>query len=118
MESFSFDIQMDFGSGWTSVLSDVRTSENVACEYGIRGSGPDDLIADSGSLRFALNNGEWNSVSTLGYYSLLHSSKRSGFDYRIPVRLRITYGGTTFYKFVGKLRAITPTARVISWRLP
>lgn len=101
------------GGGWVSVLTDVRTIEPPAWRYGISGSDPSDRIADAGVMTFALNNGEWNSAHTLGWYSPLNAVKRGGFDFNIPVRMLITYAGQTWYKFLGKLSNlhVTPGAK-------
>jgi hypothetical protein len=59
-------------------------------------------------MSFGLDNSEGNSVKKLGYYATDHASARSGFDLGIGARLAITYAGSTFYKFVGKLDAAEP----------
>jgi hypothetical protein len=121
METVGFDIQFGLGGGafdldafdpafggssWVSV-ADVRTVEPPVLEYGIRGSAPDDRIADAGALTFALNNGAWNAAGTLGWYSPLQAIRRGGFDFNIPVRLVLTYAGTPYYKFYGRLGNIS-----------
>lgn len=89
---------------WVSLIRDVRTSEAIVLEYGIKGSTPEDRIADSGVLTFALNNGAWNSEATLGLYSPLHTDTRSGFDLNVPIRMVLTRPAQApYYKFYGRL---------------
>jgi hypothetical protein len=88
---------------WISLARDVRTSEVITVEYGIRGASPDNRIADAGSATFALNNAE-----VLGRYSPLHANCRADFTYNVPVRVSLTYDDGynppyTSYKFYGKL---------------
>lgn len=103
------DLQMQFsGTAWTSVWSDVRLANPVTLEYGIDGNGPMDRIARAGVLSFAMDNSAFNSGLKLGYYSPGNANCRSGFEQGIGVRLSLAYGGTTAYKFVGKLTEIDP----------
>ena len=105
----SIDVQMQFSGSagaWTSVRTDLRTPLRV--EYGIQGTGPNDRVAGTGTLAFALNNGQNNSAKLIGYYAPGHTNARSGFELGIGVRLAITYSGSTFYKFRGVLDAIDP----------
>lgn len=119
MEAFTFDVEFGLnggafanpqfeasafgGSDWVSILRDVRTLDPVVLEYGIRGSDPTDRVAEAGELTFALNNGDWNTAQVLGWYSPLHAQRRGGYQFDIPTRLTLVYGGNTIYKFKGKL---------------
>lgn len=96
------------GNGWTDLWSDVLVADKVNLSYGIMGIRPTDRVARPGKMTFYLNNSQGNSASTLGYYSPGHGSARGGFDLGIAVRLKITYGGTDYYKFRGTLREIIP----------
>lgn len=107
----SFAIEMEFagaGSGWTAVTGDVRAAIPVRFRYGINGSSLTDRVASPGALTFALNNAARNSGALLGYYAPGHANCRSGFALGINVRLSIVYGGTTYYKFHGRLSHIQP----------
>jgi len=66
-----------------------RAADPIVCEYGIRDEGPQARVADPGYLTFTLDNSALNSGGVAGYYSLFHASKRSGFDYNIPVRFSL-----------------------------
>lgn len=89
---------------WVSLINDVRTSEPIVLDYGIKGVTPADRIANAGSLSFALNNGEWNSAGTIGYYSPAHPDHRDGFDLNVPIRMVLTQNTQApFYKFYGRL---------------
>src|SRR3990170_7798644 len=107
-------LEMQFsgsGGAWTDVWSDVP----VSIQYGISGVGPFDHIADTGTMSFALNNAQSNSSGSLGYYSPGSGTARSGFEIGINVRLAVTYSGSTFYKFVGRLSEINPeSGRLLS----
>lgn len=107
----SFALEMEFsgaGSGWTAVTGDVRAQIPVRFRYGINGSGLMDRVAAPGSMTFALNNATTNSGGLLGYYAPGHANCRSGFALGINVRLKLTYEGTTYYKFHGRLSHIQP----------
>lgn len=98
------------GNGWTDVSADVRISSDLKLQYGIAGSGPNDRVAATGQLTFALDNMATNSAGKLGYYSPNNANVRTGFGLGIGVRWSITYSGTTYYKFAGLLSEITPEA--------
>lgn len=107
--SIALEMQFSGSAGaWTNVAADVRWDAPVSVSYGIRGGGPSDRVADTGAMRFALDNGQGNSAGLLGYYSPGHANARSGFELGIGVRLAITYSGSTFYKHRGTLEEITP----------
>lgn len=93
---------------WTDVTTAVRLAVGRRIEYGIRGSGPEHRVADPSTFQFALHNVN-PSTGAVGYYSIGHANCRAGFDLRIPVRVRITQGGTTYYKFRGFIHVATPT---------
>lgn len=107
--SVAFQMQFSGSAGaWQDVTSDVRRQVPARVVYGIQGDGPRDRLAQTGTMSFGLDNSEGNSVKKLGYYATDHASARSGFDLGIGARLSITYAGSTFYKFVGKLDAAEP----------
>ena len=93
---------------WTDVSADVLA--DLSCTYGISGGGPGDRVASSGTFRLQLDNSASNSAGKVGYYSLGHANCRSGFDLGVICRLSLTYGGTTYYKFLGAIDAVTPDA--------
>lgn len=102
-------VEMEFSTGvWTDVIADVQASTGLTVEYGIRGNDPKDRVASTGFMDFYLQNHAGNSASTQGYYSPNHGSVRSGFTYGTGTRLKLTYGGTSYYKFCGKLADIEP----------
>lgn len=109
------------GNGWTEI-TDVLQESTVVAEYGIRGSGPTQRVAERGSLKFSLDNAaETNSGSLLGYYALLNANKRSGFALDIGTRLvfeRNHISPTTEHvKFLGKLKRAVPVAGVYGERV-
>ena len=104
------------GSSWTSI-TDVVISEGLNLSYGIRGSGPSDRVASTGTMTFSLDNSASNSAGLLGYYSPNNANKRSGFELGIGVRLAITYAGITYYKWRGFLTSIEPMGGIKRDRL-
>jgi hypothetical protein len=105
------------GSTWTDITSDVRRSEPIRAGYGIPGIGPLDLSAATGNLSLALDNGQSNSAGLLGYYTPGHANCRSGWALGKKLRLSYSYSGSTFYKMVGYVTAVDPTAGVYQERL-
>jgi hypothetical protein len=107
----ALEMQFSGSAGaWTNVAADVLTEPGIALSYGISGAGPDDRVADTGTLNFSLNNAHTNSGAKQGYYAPGHANARAGFELGIGVRLALTYSGSTFYKFNGRLDTITPDA--------
>src|ERR1051326_2132391 len=80
----AFNVQGTF----VDVTADVFR-DPIRLRRGIFGSGPLDQVAAPGTLAFTLNNSEYNSTHTAGYYSPGHASCRSGFGYDVIVRLKL-----------------------------
>lgn len=96
-----------FGGGeWVDITTECRAAAPIVLEYGTFSDDPTDLVSGAGSLSFALNNADSNAAKIRGWYSPLHAQKRGGFDFNIPVRLRISDGVTNSYKFAGRLADI------------
>lgn len=93
---------------WTAVTADVRAVAPIDVRYGISGSSLLDNVARPGVLTFALDNSASNSVGQQGAYSPGHANCRNGFEIGSPVRFSIVYGGTTYYKFRGRLKTVRP----------
>ena len=103
--------QLELTSGvWTDVSVDVVRAEQIRLSYGIRGSGPLDRVAQTGVAMFTQRNDAGCSGGVQGYYSPNHDHARSGFGYGTGFRLAVSYGGTTYYKFRGRLVEIEPVA--------
>jgi len=99
------------GSGWTDITADTRIGvQAIEIEYGIGGSGPLDRIANTGTMSWAMDNSTGNSGGVQGYYSPGHANVRAGWDLGIVARIKITYSGTTYYKFRGTLIDVQPDA--------
>jgi hypothetical protein len=94
---------------WTDYSSGglVRMGGGIQLQYGIPGSQPNDRVASTGTLQFALTNVN-PATGANGYHSIGHANCRAGFDLSIPVRLRLSYAGTTYYKFRGYLKSASP----------
>ena len=104
------------GSSWTTI-TDVVISSGLNLSYGIVGNGPTDRVASTGTMTFALDNSASNSAGLLGYYSPNNANLRTGFELGIGVRLAITYGGVTYYKWRGFLTSIEPEGGIKRDRL-
>jgi len=108
METATIALEAELSTGvWTDLAADVQQG-SMAFGGGILGTGPMDLVASTGSLGFTLNNSKANSGGKEGYYSPGHANQRSGFDEGTQVRVKITYGGTSYYKWVGRLSNVPP----------
>jgi hypothetical protein len=92
------------------ITADVDNTSAINVQYGIRGNGPLDRIATTGTMTFSLNNAPNNSGGVVGYYSPGHANVRVGWDLGLLVKLKLTYDGTTYYKFAGNLVDIEPDA--------
>ena len=89
------------GSTWTDVSADVVGS--LSCTYGNPSSAPQDRVAQTGVLTFAMNNSERNSALTRGYYTPGGASCRAGFAVGCPVRVLVTFEGDPRVKFYGRI---------------
>ncbi len=67
------------GIGWTE-NKDVLAIPAPVWEYGIKGTGPSDLVASTGMANFVLDNHD-------GKYSPLHGSAIVGFEEGMPVKI-------------------------------
>jgi hypothetical protein len=103
-------IEVTLGGVVTDVTADVNNASPIQIDYGISGNGPLDRIAQTGTMSFSLNNAANNSGGVVGYYSPGHANARSGWDLGSLCKLKLTYGGTTYFKFVGNLVSIEPDA--------
>jgi len=97
-------------NGWTSIVDDVLTDAPIVIFQGQHDSGPEDRVADSGSIRFTLDNSASNSASTVGYYSPDHASLRSGFGLGVKIRVGMEKDGVTQWISQGKIVTIEPAA--------
>lgn len=82
-------VEMQFSSGiWSEVADDdVKRTGGLHIRYGIDGNRPQDCVASTGTAQFVLRNDTGNSASTLGYYSPLHGSSRTGWTFGIPCQV-------------------------------
>lgn len=108
--SWSWAVEAYISSSWTDITRDVLSfNHDIVATHGIEGSEVSNRVAMPGALTLYLDNSEANSAGLLGYYSPDHTNARTDFDYGLPVRLKLTSGGTTKYiRF--ELTEIAPTA--------
>lgn len=93
-----------------SVIDDVRAQNGMHIEYGIPDGKPTSRVASSGEAKFWLNNANTNVGGIQGWYSPNNANVRSGFTQNILGRVMFGYSGVVYYKFVGRLKDITPSA--------
>lgn len=96
------------GNGYVDIAADVQRVPSISIDYGISGAGPLDLVASTGRMTFALNNGQGNSANLIGYYSPDHANCRTGWALGIGVRLVYRLAGVTYYKGLGTVDSIDP----------
>ncbi len=98
------------GAGWTAITTDVLQAAGVEIEHGIQGNGLADRVASTGTAKFSLDNTTGNSGAKLGYYSVFHANKRSGWALGIGCRIRMTdpATSTTYTRFLGRIDTIDP----------
>jgi hypothetical protein len=96
------------GPIWTDVTEDAMVQNDIVMLAGVLSSLPTERMAGIGTLGFYLNNSEGNAAGLLGYYMPGHANALSGFELGIDVRLRFQSSSTWYYKYVGKLRKLTP----------
>ena len=103
-------------NGWTEITADVLTPLRIG--IGIRGSGPADRTASTGTLTFSLNNSTKNSAGTLGYYSPGASLSRAGWTVGVRVRVQLRDPATSvwYVRFLGSVTTITPAAGIYGSR--
>jgi hypothetical protein len=94
-----YEIKID--DSWQDITSDVIS--DTTCSYGIRGNGPKDRIANTGTLSFYLRNDAGNLGGKIGFYSPYNSNSKSGWRTGLPVRLTIGCFDYEFVKFYGHI---------------
>ena len=98
-------------SVWTSLRTDLSSGESLTWRRGMGGGGPRDIVAQTGVCEFGLKNWADSGGSRLqGWYSPNHANVRSGWTFGIPIRVVVTYSGTDYVMWRGRLRAIDPIA--------
>ena len=101
------------GGGWTDLSADVQLGvQPIVFEYGIRGGGPLDRVASIGTMTWSMNNSTRNSSGLLGRYTPGHANCLANWKLGIAVRLKIVYGGVTYYKFRGSIISMQPDAGI------
>lgn len=93
---------------WTPVTVDTRAARGLSLKYGIGDGGATSLVADTGEARWYMDNSAKNFAGQQSYYSPASSHCRGGFKQGIPARIKFTYSGVPYYKFVGRVKDIVP----------
>lgn len=94
--------------GWGDVTADVRAIEPIHIRRGNFGNEVKNRVADIGTCTLAMDNSAENSGGKIGYYSPDHPNKRPALDDDTLMRVKLTYGGKSRYKFQGRIRDISP----------
>jgi hypothetical protein len=116
-ELATITVEVYADSDWVDISADVMRDARFSFEYGIKGLNPTSRVASPGRMDITLDNSDNNSAGVEGYYTPGHSSVLTGFETEIPIRVTFTYGGDTFYKFVGRIADIDPDAAQYGDRL-
>lgn len=104
---------LDMGE-WIDLAGDVLGEPPIVIFQGQRNSGPQDRVADSGSIRFTLKNGIDTSGGVVGYYSPDHASVRNRWGLGKVVRVGLESAGVIDYIAQGKIMSIDPVAGNLS----
>lgn len=100
---------LDNALDWTAVTGDVLQRDRILIDQGPQGSNLVwDRVAPTGTCSFTLDNSASNSAGLLGYYTIGHANQRAGFALGNPVKVSVTYGGTEYVQFRGRLTAAEP----------
>jgi hypothetical protein len=75
---------------WVNLSADVMMTNSVSGKWGINGYKANDLVADTGTLRFTLNN-------KTGKYYPDGPAPLAGWGRFVPVALHLIYGGVIHY---------------------
>jgi hypothetical protein len=75
---------------WVNLSADVMMTNNISGKWGINGYKANDLVADTGTLRFTLNN-------KTGKYYPDGPAPLAGWGRFVPVALHLIYGGVIHY---------------------
>src|ERR1051325_8992003 len=95
---------------WTDITGDVLVETEIRWSRGIRGSGPTDRVASTGTLECSLRNDADPKTGRLkGWYSPNHPNVRAGWMHDIPIRLVGRYLGVDRPIWRGRIRTIDPT---------
>ena len=91
-------LEFEYSTGvWTDVGNDLVGAVGVKC--GIRGNGPLDKIASTGTMTFTLENSD-------NKYTPNHMDCVSGFAKGLPCRITVEYDSTKKTKFYGRVDSI------------
>ena len=93
--------------GWADVTDDV-IAPSCVWKRGNSGRSITDRVADIGTLSFVLNNSEFNTETTAGYYSPDNLNANSGFGLDTKVRITLVENSVTHQEFQGKITSISP----------
>jgi hypothetical protein len=97
-------VEVLISGSWIDLTKDVIGT--LVASGGIRGNSITDRLAQTGQLKFTLNNSESCSGGLSGYYSPGKTGSLSGWQKGIQVRVAYTYNGRTSIRFYGKILKI------------
>ena len=107
--TWSWLLEAYISGAWVDISGDVMTrASSIIAQAGIEGDDITNRVASPGSLTCTLDNGESNSASKIGYYSLGHANQRANFGLDTPIRLKFVVNGTTYIRWRGYLENLEP----------
>lgn len=106
--AFTMQLLAYLAGVWVNILEDTAPGFAMSGHYGIDGNSPADCLAGVGQLQFWLRNDASVSGRVQGYYSPQHANCRTGWTYGTKLKLVITYNGTDYTKFYGKVQDVLP----------
>lgn len=108
--SLSVVVFQDRDQAWQDLTPFVLNSPGVSLSYGIKGTESTERVGQTGTMSFSLDNSQFNNTATIGLFSPDHASLQTGFAVGNEIRVALTYGGTTYYKWRGVIDTIVPVA--------
>lgn len=110
MTSVTMNLYAYLDSAWTDITSDAQVSGRITASWGIRGNKPLDILADTGTMSFSLDN-------VTGKYlpdgaSVISPDWGKG----TKIKLVFTYGKVTYTRFYGVIDKINIDAGTLSSR--
>lgn len=105
---------------WIDVTADTRDAGNeLQTERGMRGGGPRDRVALTGTMSIVFNN--FNKTvsdinTTIGYYTHGHPNVRSGFRLGLGIRFRVVYVELNQVLWRGTIEDTIPTPELYGGR--
>ena len=97
-----YGVEAELSTGvWTDITEDVVHERDIEVFWGWKDPTPTKRVADTGYLKFYLDNNTSNSAGLVGYYTPTHTNCRSGFAPGLNLRIWLDYND---YRLTKKFR--------------